>query len=554
MCHSCGKRRCCCGKRGPQGPVGATGAKGDKGADGDAGATGAKGEAGADGAVGATGPKGDKGEAGEAGSVGATGAKGVDGATGAKGDTGATGVKGADGAAGAKGDKGDTGATGVKGDTGQKGDTGATGVLGCAPVTDHFDPETDFFLIQRGEPCSTFAVHKDFAPNSSPIWENAYRSVVAVVTANGSGFDLTDLSQGSAWTFRLVGNRMLMVTSAHVVVGDNNAYKDLIEVIVIDANGVAGQKVQVRCNVLGVDRAADVGVLISRNLADDPDGGFDFDANQAVLQWGNSDTSKPGSYLAILGFPFGQDVVSFADGTVRDNKLLFQNGSRLAVEQLYTNAITIGGNSGGPILDANGKVIGLLSFGNSANVGFGGGANQYFAEKLVDKIIANAGDLTGQSLPFAKGYLGISVYEAVAPLDLLQLRQFFPAYAASGVDLPIGIVIINLDNSNPLVVPNSRVINAVPTPLQVLDIITNIESTVLPIESYQVGLLPDQFHHGRVSYLRQPTEAVLVTFIRPTDPVPTPMVSTVILDQWPAADDTINFQQPSIAKSRFATK
>jgi S1-C subfamily serine protease len=59
---------------------------------------------------------------------------------------------------------------------------------------------------------------------------------------------------------------------------------------------------------------------------------------------------KPGEMLFVLGYPLGLPDTHFLDGRVSD----------ATTDAITTNALVDRGNSGGPVLDTRGCVIGIV--------------------------------------------------------------------------------------------------------------------------------------------------------------------------------------------------
>jgi putative serine protease PepD len=160
-------------------------------------------------------------------------------------------------------------------------------------------------------------------------------------TATGSGF-VTD-TQGH------------IVTAAHVVQGATS-------ITVKFQDGTTRQ-----ATVLGTDSATDIAVLKV-----DPSG-----LTLHPLPLGSSASLQVGNFIAAIGDPFGYDR-SFSTGIVSglDRTIGAPNGFTVA-HAIQTDAALNPGNSGGPMLNANGQVIGIVdqiatdgSSDQSSGVGF----------------------------------------------------------------------------------------------------------------------------------------------------------------------------------------
>ncbi len=159
-------------------------------------------------------------------------------------------------------------------------------------------------------------------------------------------------SQGSGFIVRADG---YIYTNNHVIQGASKIKVRLKDGRVFDAQ------------VVGVpDEKTDVAV-IKIDAKDLP-----------VVEIGDSDNIRPGEWTIAIGAPFSLDysiTVGVLSGKVRDHL-----GAAIYEEYLQTQATINPGNSGGPLLDIDGRVIGIntliktrqgggFSFYN-ANVGF----------------------------------------------------------------------------------------------------------------------------------------------------------------------------------------
>jgi putative serine protease PepD len=160
-------------------------------------------------------------------------------------------------------------------------------------------------------------------------------------TATGSGFEADD--EGT------------VVTAAHVV-----DEATAVEVILQDG---ATRKAE----VLGTDEASDLAVIRF-----DPEG-----EELHPLELGDSSALKVGASVAAIGAPF-EYAWSFSTGVVSglDRTIEAPNGFTVA-HAIQTDAAVNPGNSGGPLLDSEGDVIGVVdqiatdgSADQSSGVGF----------------------------------------------------------------------------------------------------------------------------------------------------------------------------------------
>jgi serine protease Do len=105
-------------------------------------------------------------------------------------------------------------------------------------------------------------------------------------------------------------------------------------------------------SVVGVDPLTDIAVL--KTEMDD----------LVPAEWGDSDKLEVGDIVWALGSPFGlQKSITFGILSAKERRGI--TGSRVIQEFLQTDAAVNPGNSGGPLINAEGKVVGI----NTAIIG-----------------------------------------------------------------------------------------------------------------------------------------------------------------------------------------
>jgi S1-C subfamily serine protease len=187
-------------------------------------------------------------------------------------------------------------------------------------------------------------------------------------TATGSGILMDD--QGH------------VLTNAHVVDGASSVTVKFGDGDALDAK------------VLGVDDSTDVAVL-------------SVDPNQVSakpLQLGDSDAVKVGDPAVAIGNPYGLDrTVTSGIISALQRQISSPNGFTIS-NVIQTDAAINPGNSGGPLIDGQGRVIGINSqiatgTGSSGSVGIGFAVPINTAKSVASQII------DGGSVQHA--YLGI---------------------------------------------------------------------------------------------------------------------------------------------------
>jgi S1-C subfamily serine protease len=236
------------------------------------------------------------------------------------------------------------------------------------------------------------AAQQQTTASVADVAEAANKAVVTVTNLQ-NGFDPFNRGQqtgeipvgvGSGYIIDTDGH---VVTNSHVVQGGNDFEVQFYDGTTVDAT------------LVGQDVFQDVAVLQ-----------LDLKGGQSVpgtLAFGDSDKVRAGDQVIAIGSPYGDYTNTVSDGIVGavDRDLATGAGYDLP-NLLQHDAPIYPGNSGGPLLDMNGKVIGMNvakavtgTLGNQmdANIGFAIESNA--VKPIVDEIIK-----TGE---YARPYLGI---------------------------------------------------------------------------------------------------------------------------------------------------
>ncbi len=165
-----------------------------------------------------------------------------------------------------------------------------------------------------------------------------------------------------------------------------------------------------KAHVTGYDTRSDLAIL-KIDASDLP-----------YIEMGNSDAVKPGQWAIAIGNPFAifenSPTPSMTVGIVSAiHRSLASSDTRHRYygDLIQTDAAINPGNSGGPLLDVNGKVIGInvaimSRSGENAGIGFALPVNR--AKTILNKLIA------GEHIQY--GWLGV----AIQPLSNDLLRNF----------------------------------------------------------------------------------------------------------------------------------
>jgi serine protease Do len=199
--------------------------------------------------------------------------------------------------------------------------------------------------------------------------QNTFFGSTGDQTVSGTGFFITD--QG------------YILTNNHVVEGTR-------EVTIVLSDGTEQQ-----ASIVGTDIYSDIAVLKT-------DGNV-----SAVAKLGNSDVLQPGESVIAIGSPLGNFKNTVTVGVVSATGRSIDTGNGYQIEDLIqTDAAINHGNSGGPLVNLAGEVVGINTLvvrnTNSGDV----------AEGLGFAIPVNTAQAVAQQIIekgyFARPYLGIS--------------------------------------------------------------------------------------------------------------------------------------------------
>jgi 2-alkenal reductase len=245
---------------------------------------------------------------------------------------------------------------------------------------------------------------------------NVYKRVSpAVVHIAVEGANLLESGTGSGFVYDQQG---YIVTNNHVVVGGRN-------IIVTFSDDT-----RARAQVIGTDPDSDLAVV----KVDVPE------PLLMPLELGDSDSLQVGEQAIAIGNPFGFERTITVGVISSLGRVVPQATGFSMANLIQTDAAVNPGNSGGPLLDNQGQVIGVNSFifsenGVSSGVGFAIPVNTL--KRVVPKLIADGRyahpwlGITGQDidnlvaeeleLPVRRGVLVQSAFQD-GPAGLAGLR------------------------------------------------------------------------------------------------------------------------------------
>tara|TARA_B100000579_G_scaffold432759_1_gene450201 strand:- start:640 stop:2043 length:1404 start_codon:yes stop_codon:yes gene_type:complete len=192
-----------------------------------------------------------------------------------------------------------------------------------------------------------------------------------------------------------------------IVVTNNHVIQDAEDIIV----RVNGDK-EFKAKVIGADPLSDIAVL-------------QLETNEKFtpVAFGNSDKARIGDWVIAIGNPFG------LGGTVTSGIISARNrsiGLSRYEDYIQTDASINSGNSGGPLFDMNGDVIGINTaiLGRSGSIGIGFSIPSNSAKVVIDQLIE-----FGET---KRGWLGVRIQDVTQEIaDVEKLDKPRGALVAS---------------------------------------------------------------------------------------------------------------------------
>ena len=198
-----------------------------------------------------------------------------------------------------------------------------------------------------------------------------------------------------------------IVDETGIVITNNHVIQDAEDIIV----RVNGDK-EYKAKVLGADPLMDIAVLK-----------LETDETFTPVTFGDSDNARIGDWVIAIGNPFG------LGGTVTAGIISARNrsiGLSRYEDFIQTDASINSGNSGGPLFDMEGNVIGINTaiLGRSGSIGIGFSIPSNSAKVVIDQLIE-----FGET---KRGWLGVRIQDVTKEIaDVEDLKEAKGALVAS---------------------------------------------------------------------------------------------------------------------------
>ncbi len=204
----------------------------------------------------------------------------------------------------------------------------------------------------------------------------------------------------------IIDEEGIVVTNNHVIQG--------AEEIFVTVNGEKEYEVE----IVGADPLSDIAVLKIKS-----------DEKFLPVKFGDSDKARVGDWVIAIGNPFG------FGGSVTSGIISARNrsiGLSRYEDYIQTDASINSGNSGGPLFDMNGDVIGINTaiLGQSGSIGIGFSIPSNSAKKVINQLIE-----FGET---KRGWLGVRIQ--IVTKEIAENE---------GLDKPVGALVVSVAENSP---------------------------------------------------------------------------------------------------------
>ena len=247
--------------------------------------------------------------------------------------------------------------------------------------------------------------------------DKVYNSTV-VITASKSG---QQISTGTGFIYKKSGKLAYIMTNNHVIDGADKAQIEFSD---------SDKKIDAK--IIGGDKYADIAVLTIE------------DNDYPIVEFGKVEDLKLGDTIFTVGSPMGVNYKGTVTKGILSGKdrMVDVSLTKSTVADYYMKVIQIDaavnpGNSGGPLCDVSGKVIGIISLKIVQDEVEGMG----FAIPIEDAIKYASIIETGKDV--TRPYIGISMLDLTNEYYLWQNRIMLP----DGVDN--GVAVVSVEKGSP---------------------------------------------------------------------------------------------------------
>lgn len=264
----------------------------------------------------------------------------------------------------------------------------------------------------------------------SAVVRKALPTVVGITTVETQSSIFGDLNREGLGSGVIVDSDGYILTNSHVI-ANGNANK--ITVLFEDGEQVSGE-------VLWHDSTLDLAVVKVGMT------------NLPVAELGDSDSLEVGELAVAIGNPLGLEFQrTVTSGIISGlNRSIQVDQSSMMEDLIQTDASINSGNSGGPLLNKHGQVIGINTAKVQTAEGLGFSIPINSAKVIIEEVI-NKG--TFETVQMGVSVMDIDEFEARLGIDLeiedgIVVVKVEPNSAADKAGLVVGDIIVEMDEDS----------------------------------------------------------------------------------------------------------
>lgn len=274
--------------------------------------------------------------------------------------------------------------------------------------------------------------------------DKVYDAVVVVNTyVNGEAY-----SSGTGFVYKTEDKTAYLLTNNHVIENADDVYVTFTDGIIVEAN------------IVGADVYSDVAVL-----------SVDEDYIISIAEIGSSEDARLGDTVFAIGAPLDsayswsvtRGIVSGKDRLVQVELTSGNTKTPMIVNTIQTDAAINSGNSGGPLANSNGEVIGITSIklASSSIEGMGFAIPIETAIEYAEQLIS------GNEVE--RPYLGIYMLDVTSAY---YYREYYDIIREANVTS--GVIVTDFEDNSP----------AAAAGLEIGDIITKVDGHDISSSAY----------------------------------------------------------------------
>ncbi|MDX2131454.1 MAG: PDZ domain-containing protein [Planctomycetota bacterium] len=302
-----------------------------------------------------------------------------------------------------------------------------------------------------GTPAAIDAAPPELRQEIDRARDRVFPALVNIQVVSVSYWGGKEQKGASTGSGTIISRDGLIVTNQHVT-DDGRTFRVTLS-----------DKREVTATLVGEDRMTDLAVL-RVDVAD-----LKGTPLPGVAEWGNSDELKVGDYVMAMGAPYGLSrsvtlgivsntervFASLSGDDIADQEFDFDTSSDVFTRWIQHDALILPGNSGGPLVNLRGEIVGVNTRGGSG-LGFANPSN--FARQVAQEIIEK-GRVTRSSIGAAFKSVRRAGYDEGVLLNSVDADG-----AAAKAGLKAGDVLLTMDGK-PL---NARFAEEIPLVLRAI--------------------------------------------------------------------------------------